>query len=337
MLMRVEQLKREVPLEMRMSLLRQHGSFPQAYSATCQADLSHFGDHRGFIAYKLVGRTAMVLADPIAPPDYRDDLVSAFVSEFKDVVFCQTSRWLAELLASWNFKINEFGLERRIDLATFTVTGKANTEWRNATNRMAAQGVVIRECPFGSIEPGAIDDLSARWRKSRTFKNRELGFIARPLVTSYEPDVRRFFAFDSTGTLVAIALYDPVYENGRVVAYVAQTKRYLPDFDPRINLAILRRAMETFRSEGATGLYLGLAPFAEMQDRDFNRDWLAKRAFTYVYRNKLFNRYVFAVQNHAYHKRKFGGVAEQTYFALNTAPSLPRIIKLMRVCRMLPF
>ena len=299
--------------------------------------MSHFGDHRGFIAYRLVGGTAMVLGDPVAPADYHADLVSAFVNEFQDVVFCQTSHSLAKLLASWKFKVNEFGLERRIDLTTFTTVGKANTEWRNATNRMAAQGVVIRECPFGSIDPGTIDELSAQWRRTRTFKNRELGFIARPLVTDYEPDVRRFFAFDSSGSLVAIALYDPVYENGHIVAYVAQTKRYLPDFDPRINLAILRRAIETFQKEGVAGLYLGLAPFAEVQDQEFEKDWLVKRAFIYVYRNKLFNRYVFALQNHAYHKRKYGGKAEQTYFALNTTPSLPRIIKLMRVCRMLPF
>ena len=260
MLMRADQLQRNVALDVRMSLLRQYGSFPQAYSATCQAGMSHFGDHRGFIAYKLVGGTAMVLGDPVAPPDYRSDLVSAFVSEFQDVVFCQTSHSLAKLLASWNFKVNEFGLERRIDLTTFTTVGKANTEWRNATNRMAAQGVVIRECPFGSIDPAAIDDLSARWRRTRTFKNRELGFIARPLVTDYEPDVRRFFAFDSAGTLVAIALYDPVYENGRIVAYVAQTKRYLPNFDPRINLAILRRAIETFRARVLPASISGLLP-----------------------------------------------------------------------------
>ena len=44
-----------------------------------------------------------------------------------------------------------------------------------------------------------------------------------------------------------------------------------------------------------------------MQDHEFEKDWLVKRAFIYVYRNKLFNRYVFAVQNHAYHKRKYGG------------------------------
>jgi len=56
-----------VPLNIRIELLRQYGSFPQAYSATFQLGLEHFGDERGFIAYKRVWDTTLVLSDPIAP------------------------------------------------------------------------------------------------------------------------------------------------------------------------------------------------------------------------------------------------------------------------------
>jgi hypothetical protein len=47
-----------VPAAIRIALLRQHGTSSQAYSATFQAGLEHFGDERGFLAYKRVGRTA---------------------------------------------------------------------------------------------------------------------------------------------------------------------------------------------------------------------------------------------------------------------------------------
>ena len=38
-----------------------------AYATTLQPDLERFGDEHGFLAYKTVGKTALVLSDPIAP------------------------------------------------------------------------------------------------------------------------------------------------------------------------------------------------------------------------------------------------------------------------------
>jgi hypothetical protein len=35
------------------------------------------------------------------------------------------------------------------------------------------------------------------------------------------------------------------------------------------------------------------------------------------------------------HKRQFRGVPVQTYYAFNTLPSLPRIIKVLRACRLI--
>jgi lysylphosphatidylglycerol synthetase-like protein (DUF2156 family) len=74
-------------LDIRMALLRQHGSFTQAYSATVQPDLLHFGDESGFIAYKKVWGTAMVLADPVAAPQSVDGLLDRFLQRHADVAF----------------------------------------------------------------------------------------------------------------------------------------------------------------------------------------------------------------------------------------------------------
>ena len=49
-----------VPLDIRRSLLRQHGNFALAYSVTFQPGLEHFGDEAGFLSYKTVGSTALV-------------------------------------------------------------------------------------------------------------------------------------------------------------------------------------------------------------------------------------------------------------------------------------
>src|ERR1700681_1997757 len=85
-------------LDGRLALLRQHGTFTLAYSAAFQEGLEYFGDDHGFIAYKMVGGTALALADPVGPPENREGLIRAFVQAKSDVCFCQASRPTAALL-----------------------------------------------------------------------------------------------------------------------------------------------------------------------------------------------------------------------------------------------
>src|ERR1700739_2708064 len=130
----------DVPLETRTALIRQFGSFSQAYSVACQPGLSYFGDERGFIAYKMVGRTAMALTDPVAAAGDFPRLISDFVAEFRDVVFCQTSRRVVEILAGMQFMVNEMGIETTLDLPDYTFQGHAKEHLRRANNRMVKIG-----------------------------------------------------------------------------------------------------------------------------------------------------------------------------------------------------
>jgi lysylphosphatidylglycerol synthetase-like protein (DUF2156 family) len=114
-----------VPLDIRRSLLRQHGNFALAYSVTSQPGLEHFGDEAGFLSYKTVGSTALVLSNPVAAPDKRRALINQFVEEKGDVCFWQISRPVAEILAGLGFSINEMGTESHIDLANYNIAGPA--------------------------------------------------------------------------------------------------------------------------------------------------------------------------------------------------------------------
>src|ERR1700684_993054 len=96
-----------VSVSIRESLLREYGSFTQAYSATFQPELLHFGTSSGFIAYRMGGGTVFALADPIAAPANTRDLIVRFVTEFRDVCFMQAARPTAEILATLGFFINE--------------------------------------------------------------------------------------------------------------------------------------------------------------------------------------------------------------------------------------
>jgi lysylphosphatidylglycerol synthetase-like protein (DUF2156 family) len=226
-----------VPAAIRVALLRQHGTFSQAYSATFQAGLEHFGDNRGFLAYKRVGRTALVLSDPLAPPENIPHLISRFLHENPDTYFWHVSPRVAQILAERGFYINAMGPENWIELPTYTVAGEKKKQLRQSFNRMVKRGFVTRECTLDEVGIDRIKAVSDVWRQTRTIRHGEVEFLTRPLVLAEELDVRRFFTFDRDGKLVAFAFFDPIYEAGNLVGYGSQHNRYLPEADHMINFA----------------------------------------------------------------------------------------------------
>lgn len=326
-----------VPVAVRAALLQKHGNFSQAYSAAYQQNLQHFGDGRGFLAYKKVWGTALVLADPIAPRAHYRELIELFLREQPDAAFGQISRATAQILASMGFFINEMGLETRVDLAGFSFSGKAGRTFRRAVNRANREGYVIKECLLSMLDANEVRSIAKHGRFRPFGIGRELCFLTRPFVLEDEVDTRKFFAFDRAGRLVAFACFEPVYDNGRVVGYVSSTKRALPNADSLIRYAIMHRAIQVFQEEGRKWLFLGLSPFADIEDKDFasNKNWLVRRAFRFAYTNWLFNRLVYPLAGFAIHKREYGGISEQTYYAFNRLPSLPRLLKVLRACNLI--
>jgi lysylphosphatidylglycerol synthetase-like protein (DUF2156 family) len=326
-----------VPAPIRVALLRQHGMSSQAYSATFQAGLEHFGDNRGFLAYKRVGRTALVLSDPLAPPENIPDLISRFLQENSDTYFWHISPRVAQILAKRGFYINAMGPETWIELPTYTFGGEKKKQLRESLNRMVKRGFVTRECALDEVGIDRIEAISDAWRQTRTIRHGEVGFLNRPLVLAEELDVRRFFTFDRDGKLVAFAFFDPIYEAGNLVGYGSQHNRYLPEADHMINFAIKRVAIETFKREGLKVLHLGISPFADvLQDKEFksNTSWATAHCFNFAYKSWLVNRFIYPNKGIAAHKRLFRGVQRQTYYAsLNWCPSLLHVLKLLRACK----
>ena len=126
---------------------------------------------------------------------------------------------------------------------------------------MVKRGFITRECSLAEAGIDKVKAVSNAWRSTRTIRHEEVAFLNRPLVLAEEPDVRRFFTFDSDGKLVAFGFFDPVYEGGKVVGYTSQHNRHLPEADDMVHFAIKRVAIETFQKEGLKVLHLGLSPF----------------------------------------------------------------------------
>ncbi|WP_246226148.1 DUF2156 domain-containing protein [Chelativorans xinjiangense] len=316
----------------RRAALEHFGDFALAYSVAFQPGLLRFGDGDGFLSYRMVGRTAFVLADPLAPRERWEALVDAFVAEKQDVTFWQVSHAMAELLSARGFAVNELGLESWIELDGYDFAGPKRRSFRTAENRFSRSGHRVAEVPLSTLDPARVDAISRGWRRTRTTKRRELSFLVRPVVLDDEPGVRKFFLLDAEERPVAFAFFDPLYEDGRIVGYLSATRRWLPDADPLAAYFLVRRAIETFQREGVPRLYFGLMPFHRIEDKEFTKDWLTRRAFRFIYTNGIAQRLVYPTQTLAKHKESYGGKSRQTYCAMNTQPSLPRLLKLVRAC-----
>lgn len=316
----------------RQQALERHGGFVLAYSVAHQPGLKRFGNECGFLAYKMVGQTAFVLADPLAPHEMWEALIDAFVALKRDVTFWQVSHEMAELLSKRGFSVNELGLERWIDLDDYDFAGPGKRSFRTARNRLTRAGCRVVEMPPEAFDPGAVQAVSNGWRRTRTTKRRELSFLVRPVVLREETGVRKFFILDDEDNPLAFAFFDPLYSEGRIVGYLSATRRWLPSADPLSAYFLVRHAIEAFQGEGVPRLYLGLEPFQKIEDKEFEKDWLTRRAFRFIHTNAVAQRFVYPSQTLARHKDSYGGESRQTYCALNTPPSLPRLLKLLRAC-----
>src|SRR6516225_2165972 len=157
-----------VPLAVRAALLRQHGSASQAFSAAYQPGLEHFGDERGFLAYTKVGRTALVLSDPLAPRENIPDLIARFLKEHPDAGFWHLSPAVAKILAERGFYINAMGPEIWIELPTYTFSGDKKKQLREAFNRMIKRSFVTRESTLAEVGVDRVKAVSDAWPETRT-------------------------------------------------------------------------------------------------------------------------------------------------------------------------
>jgi lysylphosphatidylglycerol synthetase-like protein (DUF2156 family) len=318
----------------RLRALREFGNFALAYSATFQTGLDYFGDETGFLAYKQVGSTAFVLANPLAPIGGCEDLIRRFVSERSDVCFWQASRPVAGILEKIGFCVNEMGTETRIELGGYDFGGPRKRNFRTARNRAARCSYTIAERSVTSLDREELQTVSERWRQTRGVKNREMTFLTRPAVLDDEVDVRKFFTFDHDGSLQAFAFFDPIYKGGTVVGYLCSAKRRLPEADTLVGYAILHRAIRTFQDEGKALLSLGLSPLCGIGDQELSGNRLVSFAFRTIYRSRLFNELIYPLQGFAAHKGAFCGSAEQTYCAFPRGLALSQLIKMPRACNL---
>ena len=165
---------RHVPAERRHAeeLVREHGSDSLAYFALRRDKATFFSaSGRSFLAYRVLGGTALVAGDPIGDPEERRELISEFrrVAHAKGwrVAFAgvldETLRDYAEL----GFKSLYLGDEAFVVPARFSLDGRPIRKVRQSVSRLDKAGYRFEMHHPDAIDEGLRRDLRAvseEWR-----------------------------------------------------------------------------------------------------------------------------------------------------------------------------
>lgn len=315
----------------RIEHLRHHGRGSLAFSAL-QEGLQYFmHPEYGFIAYKPLHdgpQSVLVLSDPICKRENTKLLIDEFMKVKSDPVFLHISHEVAEIVAQYDFSVNEVGIETIVDIQEFDLVGGKKQQLRNARNGGKKDNLEIKE--VDSIDNTTLSKLrkiSSDWIKEKTISNNEMQFIVRPIVYVDEIDVRRFVALKD-GEIVGFVIFDPMYENGEIVGYIAQHLRSIHTSTYSVVDCIVVHALELFKAEGKQILSMGFSPLARVDDQgEFKYSKLLKAYFQYAYENA---NYLYNFKNLAQHKKQYrpgmkGAHEEKVYCAMRTRFLLPRI------------
>lgn len=303
--------------------IRAHGREALSY-ATLQQGMEYFIHERGYIAFTTAVHPVfarkpkrIVLADPVCAREDVPVIVDAFLREHPFAVFGVVSEACARVLRLKGFKANCVGYEPELPVQTYNTEGnwKELDLIKRARNEARREIISIREVDIAGVPVEQLDALSARWIKGKKVNDREIWVYARRPVYQTEPDVRKFVAFDRDDIAIGYAFYDPMYRNGRIYGYAANTVRCDEARYGRLATAIHMTAIDAFRTEGVEVLNLCLCPFTKLEQGvfadDFMTDWFFK--FSERYGGEIYN-----FKGLSFHKSKYRGTEKLLYYASNS-------------------
>ncbi len=321
----------------RFEHLRQYGGGSLAYSSL-QPGMQYFTHPEfGYITYVPLSDaygSVCVLSDPICKTENMRPLVEAFLKERNDPIFLHIRRDTAQMLADMGFCVNEFGVETFVDIQEFTLVGTKKEQLRRARNNAKKDNIKVRE--ISSVDDAlfrAFKQISDEWIKRKVVSDGELQFVVRPLVYVEEVDVRRFVAVKDN-EIVGFVIFDPMYEDCKVIGYIANQLRSILDRSYSVVDFIIIEAMEIFKQEGKRELSLGVSPMARVNDgEEFRHSKLMKAYFQYVFNNANF---LYNFKNLHQHKAKYrpeapGAHEEKVYCAMHTRFLLVRMYEVYHV------
>lgn len=276
-------------------------------------------DRQAFVAFKVVGTTAVALGEPVGEPQACVRAVAEFVAMSQSngwiVGFHQVTPLGADTLGRAGLELLKIGEEAIVPVQDWSLDAKYNKSLRSALRRVERAGYELVELdqPIDHATMVQLRDVSDSWLGDG--EHRERTFT----VGQFDPDYLR------RTTVLAVRHA----EVGAIVAFA----NVLPSFrSPVGNFDLMRRRpdapngvmellfvglIERFRTSGYQGMALGLAPFANVSGTS-----PAARVSRLIYER---GENAFHYQGLRRFKEKWKPVWEPRYLAYQRPADLPKV------------
>lgn len=323
----------------RFSHLKKYGSHCMAYTSL-EPEMEYFEiEGVGYLAYISFKHwfwawkdRKIVLADPMCDPQNYRKMIVAFTQKFPNVTFVATSLSFSKVLESLGLQVNQFGIDTEITLSDFSLSGKKRAKLRQWKNKCEREGVSVLEQTIDNCSNShEIKTLSRNWLKKKG--GSEYSFLVRPLRLHNEEGVRYFWAFQND-ELVALAVFDPIYKNNKVIGYYHNIDRMNDKAPHGTSAFIILSAIDVFAEEGVAFISLGMSPLylqrgMKNELKSYNK--FTRKSFWYAFEKLNF---LYPFQGNAFHKNKFNGEKKPVYIASTKGTGLKEVFAMMKAIGM---
>ena len=250
------------------------------------------------VAYRVLGRQALALGDPLGDPDAAPEAIT----EFSEM--CRRQGWkptwyqtTPDNLAAYRragLKAVKVGEDAQIALTDFSLAGKRYVKMRNDLRRIEKAGVVLESYGPDAL-PGPkciaeMDAISQGWRKAHRANEGWFAMGGFDPASRLFAESRYFVARDSdTGRMLAFTSFVPIFGAGEVAGWTLDLMRRQADTLHGVMDFLIVSAATQFAAEGTRTLSLGLSPLAGADDPAEAAATSHVRRFLYTRLNRAYN------------------------------------------------
>lgn len=221
-----------------------------------------------FVAYRVRGRRWIAMGEPVGRADERRELLWQFAG-LADAyggapVFYSVGEGFLADLATLGLAVRKVGETATVDLAAFSLDGKARQNLRNAVSRAEREGASVQVLPPGSASALATElkSVSDAWLAHH--HGSEKAFSLGRFNTDYL-DLTPLAVVRHHGRVTAFANLLP--GGGAGASITVDLMRHHPDAPPGVMDYLFVRAIQWAREQGFKEFDLGLAPLSGLEDR----------------------------------------------------------------------
>ncbi|HZS91133.1 MAG TPA: phosphatidylglycerol lysyltransferase domain-containing protein [Chloroflexota bacterium] len=306
-------------------LFARHGANGVSYFATMGRTVRWVDPCRhGVVAYRVFGRTALAIGDPLAAPEHLPDVLAGFLAHCRrqgwTPAFYQTIDATLPHYRAHGLRAFAIGREAIVDLPSFTLQGKRMANVRHSVTHAERAGARMRFYAADRLPHSVRHDLrsiSDEWLAAKG--GAEMGFTMGRLSPDGRPSwgARVAVASNAAGDAQAFITLIPA-GGGR--GWMLDMMRRRRDVESGTMDLLIARAAEALRDEGFATLSLSLAPLASAEEDGEDAPALACKARELLY-EKMGGAYSY--RSLFTYKNKFGVRWEPRYLVYAGDAALP--------------